>query len=127
MTYRLNDNAGDSIAVPQLVFRHLDRAGGDPVRVALYIIATRCTDPKTIAHDLKLKTVASASSALEFWHGVGLLEKEQSGPSAPPPVEKAPPLTADQLRMAALRDPTVSMLASEAQTCLGKALGQKDI
>ena len=93
----------------------------------MYIIATRCTDPKTIAHDLKLKTVASASSALEFWHGVGLLEKEQSGPSAPPPVEKAPPLTADQLRMAALRDPTVSMLASEAQTCLGKALGQKDI
>ena len=66
MTYHLNDNAGDSIAVPQLVFRHLDRAGGDPVRVALYIIATRCTDPKTIAHDLKLKTVASASSALEF-------------------------------------------------------------
>ena len=44
MTYRLNENAGDSIAVPQLVFRHLDRAGGDPVRGALYMIATRCTD-----------------------------------------------------------------------------------
>ena len=127
MTYRLNDNTGDSVAVPQLVFRHLDRAGGDPVRVALYMIATRCTDPKTIAHDLKLKTVASAQSALEFWHGVGLLEKEQGGAATPPPAEKAPPLTADQLRMAALRDPTVSMLASEAQTCLGKALGQKDI
>jgi len=127
MTYRLNENAGDSIAVPQLVFRHLDRAGGDPVRVALYMIATRCTDPKTIAHDLKLKTVASAQSALEFWHGVGLLEKEQSGPATPPPAEKAPPLTAEELRLASLRDPTVSMLASEAQTCLGKALGQKDI
>ena len=84
MTYRLNDNTGDSVAVPQLVFRHLDRAGGDPVRVALYMIATRCTDPKTIAHDLKLKTVASAQSALEFWHGVGLLEKEQGGAATPP-------------------------------------------
>ena len=58
---------------------------------------------------------------------MGLLEKEQGASVAPPPAAKAPPLTADQLRLAALRDPTVSMLAAEAQTCLGKALGQKDI
>ncbi|HJA25139.1 MAG TPA: DnaD domain protein, partial [Candidatus Fournierella merdigallinarum] len=45
----------------------------------------------------------------------------------PPPAEKAPPLTADQLRLAALRDPTVSMLAAEAQACLGRALGQKEV
>lgn len=126
MTYRLNTSAGDTIAVPQLVFHHLGRASGDQVRVALYILATRCTDPKTIAHDLKLKTVSTAQSALEFWHGVGLLEKERA--AAPAPVaEKPAPLTADQLRLAALRDPTVSMLAAEAQHCLGKALGQKDI
>ena len=126
MTYRLNPSCGDTIAVPQLVFHHLARAGGDQVRVALYIVATGCTDPKTIAHDLKLKTVAAAQSAMDFWHGVGLLEKE-TGATAPPPAEKAPPLTADQRRLAALRDPTVSMLAAEAQTCLGRALGQKEV
>ncbi|HJA25487.1 MAG TPA: DNA replication protein DnaD, partial [Candidatus Fournierella merdigallinarum] len=84
MTYRLNPSCGDAVAVPQLVFHHLARAGGDQVRVALYIVATGCTDPRTIAHDLKLKTVSAAQSAMDFWHGVGLLEKETGG-AAPPP------------------------------------------
>ena len=127
MTYRLNPSCGDAVAVPQLVFHHLARAGGDQVRVALYIVATGCTDPRTIAHDLKLKTVSAAQSAMDFWHGVGLLEKETGGAAPPSPAEKAPPLTADQLRLAALRDPTVSMLAAEAQACLGRALGQKEV
>lgn len=127
MTYRLNPSCGDAVAVPQLVFHHLARAGGDQVRVALYIVATGCTDPRTIAHDLKLKTVSAAQSAMDFWHGVGLLEKETGGAAPRPPAEKAPPLTADQLRLAALRDPTVSMLAAEAQACLGRALGQKEV
>ena len=127
MTYRLNPNTGDTVAVPQLVFHHLARASGDQVRVALYVLATHSTDAKSIAHDLKLKTVAAAQNALEFWHGVGLLEKQHAAPAAAPAPQKAPPLTADQLRHAMLRDPTVAMLASEAQACLGQALGQKDV
>ena len=127
MTYRLRSQTGDSIAVPQLIFTNLTRATGDHMRVALYILATHSTDPKDIAHALALKNVQAAQKALDFWHGVGLLELERDAtPPAPLPV-KQPPLTAEELRMAAMRDPMVSTLATEAQTYLGQSLGQKDI
>lgn len=127
MTYRLCTQSGDSIAVPQLIFTNLSRATGDHMRVALYILATHSTDPKDIAHALNLKNVQTAQKALDFWHGVGLLELERSATPVAPVQKKQPPLTADEFRMAALRDPMVSTLATEAQAYLGQSLGQKDI
>lgn len=127
MTYRLIPQNGDTVPVPQLIFNALPRAGGELVRVALYILATHSTDPKDIAHALGLKNAQAAQKALDFWFGAGLLEPEQPVRGPAPEPEKAPPLTAEELRLAALRDPVVSMLATEAQSYLGKALGQKDI
>lgn len=127
MTYRLCSQTGDSIAVPQLIFTNLTRATGDHMRVALYILATHSTDPKDIAHALNLKNVQAAQKALDFWHGVGLLEIEHNALPVAPIAKKQPPLTAEEFRMAALRDPMVSTLATEAQAYLGHSLGQKDI
>lgn len=127
MTYRLSSQTGDSLPVPQIVFNSLTRAGGEFVRVALYILATHSTDPKDIAHQLNLKNPQAAQKALDFWFGAGLLETEQSVPIPEALPDRKAPLSADELRLAALRDPVVSMLATEAQNYLGKALGQKDI
>ena len=129
MTYRLCPQTGDSIAVPQLVFTNLTRATGDHMRVALYILATHSTDPKDIAHALGLKSLQAAQKALDFWHGVGLLEAERptSRENQPTQPAKQPPITAEQLRTAFMRDPMVSTLATEAQAYLGQSLGQKDI
>lgn len=127
MTYRLAPTTGDSIPVPQLIFNCLPRAGGDHVRVALYILATHSTDPRDIAHALALKSVQAAQKSLDFWHGAGLLVPDQGAPVPEPIQEKAPPLSAEEFRFAAMRDPVVSMLATEGQTCLGRTLGQKDI
>ena len=37
MGYRLADNTGDTLAVPQLVLTHLCQTDGDTIRAALYI------------------------------------------------------------------------------------------
>ena len=127
MTYRLAPTTGDNIPVPQLIFNCLPRAGGDHVRVALYILATHSTDPRDIAHALSLRSVQAAQKSLDFWHGAGLLVPDLSIPGPQPVQEKAPPISAEELRLAAMRDPVVSMLATEGQTYLGRALSQKDI
>ena len=126
MTYRLAPLTGDSVPVPQLIFNCLPRAGGEHVRVALYILATHSTDPRDIAHTLGLKNVQAAQKSLDFWHGAGLLIPEKNN-GLPVQDEKPAPLTAEEIRLASLRDPVVSMLATETQSYLGRTLSQKDI
>lgn len=127
MTYRLADLGGDSIAVPQLVFHSLARTGGDHVRVALYILATHSTDAREIAGALGLKSTAAAQKALDYWHGVGLLtvDKERSAAAAQP--EKAAPLTADELRIAALHDSSIKTLVNETQMILGRSFSHRQV
>ena len=48
MIYRLKEQKGDAIAVPQLVFSKLGIAEEYNVRVALYVLATGVTDPEKI-------------------------------------------------------------------------------
>ena len=67
MIYRLKEQKGDAIAVPQLVFSKLGIAEEYNVRVALYVLATGVTDPEKICADLKLRSKMSAESALAFW------------------------------------------------------------
>ena len=124
MTYRLCTQSGDSIAVPQLIFAKLPTTEGNFVRVALYILASGSTDARDIAYALRLKSVREAENALQFWAGAGLLEVDR-GAAAPAPAP-APLLTQEEMNLAALRDPMVSMLTSEAQASLGKAFGPKD-
>ena len=75
MIYRLKEQKGDAIAVPQLVFAKLGIAEEYNVRVALYVLATGVTDPEKICADLKLRSKMTAESALAFWAGAGLLER----------------------------------------------------
>ena len=93
------------------------------VRVALYILATHSTDAKDIAHALGLKNAQAAQKALRisgsaqaFWNPSSRFAARR------PSRKKAAPLTAEELRLAAMHDPVVSMLATEAQNYLGKAL-----
>lgn len=124
MTYRLLCQNGDSVAVPQLIFTQLARADENCVRVALYVLASGSTDPRDIAHALHLKSQRAAEDALKWWAGAGLLEAERGG--APLPAAPTPVLTQEEMNLAALRDPLVATLTSEAQRNLGRALGPKE-
>ncbi|MEI3013715.1 MAG: hypothetical protein V8T36_02540 [Ruthenibacterium lactatiformans] len=74
MAYRLVENKGDSVAVPQLVIAKLPELEDDWLRVALFVVATGETDPARIAAALRLKSPERAQTALVYWKGAGLLE-----------------------------------------------------
>ena len=120
MGYRLAAQNGDTVAVPQLVFAHLPRAEGDAVRVALYLLGGGAAEPRTIAHDLGLKSIEAAKRALQYWAGAGLLEKDSAAPAAPEPAPA-------KIDLAALNDPYVAVLCQEAQAALGRALGRSEM
>ena len=122
MGYRLAAQNGDTVAVPQVVFAHLPRAEGDAVRVALYLLGGGAAEPRTIAHDLGLKSIEAAKRALQYWAGAGLLEKDSVAP-APAAPEPAPA----KIDLAALNDPYVAVLCQEAQAALGRALGRSEM
>ena len=72
MAYRLVENKGDSVAVPQLVIAKLPELEDDWLRVALFVVATGETDPARIAAALRLKSPERAQTALTgkapaFW------------------------------------------------------------
>ena len=120
MGYRLAAQNGDTVAVPQVVFAHLPRAEGDAVRVALYLLGGGAAEPRTIAHDLGLKSIETAKRALQYWAGAGLLEKDSAAPAAPEPAPA-------KIDLAALNDPYVAVLCQEAQAALGRALGRSEM
>lgn len=120
MGYRVAAQNGDTVAVPQVVFAHLPRAEGDAVRVALYLLGGGAAEPRTIAHNLGLKSIEAAKRALQYWAGAGLLEKDSAAPAAPEPA----PVKID---LAALNDPYVAVLCQEAQAALGRALGRSEM
>ena len=120
MGYRLAAQNGDTVVVPQVVFAHLPRAEGDAVRVALYLLGGGAAEPRTIAHDLGLKSIEAAKRALQYWAGAGLLEKDSAAPAAPEPAPA-------KIDLAALNDPYVAVLCQEAQAALGRALGRSEM
>lgn len=123
MTYRILRQNGDSIAVPQLVFRQLASADETSVRVALYVLSSGSTDPGEIAQALRLKNARAAEKALLWWAGAGLLEVvHPEGEPADAPAEKPLPTIA-QINEASLRDPMIAVLTAETQAALGVALG----
>ena len=113
MGYRVAAQNGDTVAVPQVVFAHLPRAEGDAVRVALYLLGGGAAEPRTIAHDLGLKSIEAAKRALQYWAGAGLLEKDSAAPA--------------KIDLTALNDPYVAVLCQEAQAALGRALGRSEM
>ena len=121
--YKLANPGGDTVAVPRLVFSHLTRVDGDTLRVALYVLDKNCTDPRTIARDLGLKSIEAANRALQYWSGAGLLEPDRAAPAAAVPEQRS----AAELDLTAINDPYVSVLCEEAQTAFGRALGRSDL
>ena len=121
MPYKVAVYNGDMVAVPQIVFTHLAQADGDTVRVALYVLQTSDTDPRTIARALGLPSMETARRALQYWAGAGLLESGRA--------EKLVPAEEKSVRidLASLDDPYVSVLCEEAQTAFGKALSRSEM
>lgn len=122
MGYKLAEQSGDTVAVPQLVFAHLSRADGNTVRVALYLLNGGAADPRVIARELALPSIESARRALQYWAGAGLLTSDRDAP---------PPVTGEQkaaaIDLTALNDPYVSIICSEAQQAFGKALSRMEM
>ena len=122
MIYRLKEQKGDAIAVPQLVFSKLGIAEEYNVRVALYVLATGVTDPEKICADLKLRSKMSAESALAFWAGAGLLERYEEN-AAPGEEPSAPaPMTWAEIAAASRTDPMISSLIDCAQAGFARPL-----
>ncbi len=127
MIYRLKEQKGDTISVPQIVFAKLGIAEEYNVRVALYVLATGVTDADKICADLKLRSRISAESALSFWAGAGLLERyeENAAPGAEP---SAPaPMTWSEIAAASRTDPMISSLVDCAQTSFARALNHREM
>lgn len=123
MEYVLKAVQGDSCPVPQLVFNQLQRADGDAMRAALYLVAGGSTDPKQMARDLRLKSVRAAENILQFWAGAGLLEPKNAQPLA----EQPKPLNTCQINLASLRDPMVAAIMDEVQVHFGKVLSHSEM
>lgn len=122
MGYKLAAVHGDTLAVPQIVVSHLKQADGDTVRVALYLLKTGSTDPRTIAKELGLPSLEAARRALLYWAGAGLLESTDSKAAAPREGSADNPID-----LASLTDPYVAVLCEEAQTLFGRALGRSEL
>ena len=128
MTYQLAPWNGETIAVPQLIFNQLQRGEENLTRVALYILSTHTTDATEIARALRLKSVASAQRALDFWYGAGLLEKaphQMAGPEPEAPIP-SPKLTPAEIQSILCTDPQISVLMSEAQKLWGGVINATD-
>ena len=127
MIYRLKEQKGDAIAVPQLVFAKLGIAEEYNVRVALYVLATGVTDPEKICADLKLRSKMTAESALAFWAGAGLLERYEEN-AAPGEEPSAPaPMTWAEIAAASRTDPMISSLIDCAQAGFARPLTHSEM
>ena len=129
MAYRLAQQNGDAVRVPQLIFTKLPQLEDDWLRVALYVVATGQTDEAAIARALHLAGPEKAREALVYWKGVGLLETADA-PAAPAADISAAPvrtrLTAPEIARAAEADPNVSQLVQECQRLWGGVIPQGD-
>ncbi len=123
MGYRLVEQSGDTLAVPQLVLRHLAQTDGDTIRVALYLLNGGAADPQTIAHDLALKSPEAARRALQYWAGAGLLERTKTLGSA----DATAPVNPAAVDLSSLNDPYVAVLCEEAQNAFGRALSRSEM
>lgn len=127
MEYRLVENSGETLAIPRLILHKLPEAEDDWVRVALYCVDTRETDPARIAHALRLKGPEQARQALLFWKGAGLLESCEAVPAESTPVQAIRErLSTPEVTLAAGRDPAIATLVQECQRVMGSIITQAD-
>ena len=130
MAYRLAKNYGDTVAVPSLLLRHLDRADGDALRVALAVLRDGEVREGALAQEFSGRlSAAELEKILVYWTGAGLLVSERETAPAPTPAKPAPKpprLSAREVAAAAQNDPQVAVLITESQNLLGGLLGEAD-
>ncbi|NCC07594.1 MAG: DnaD domain protein [Clostridia bacterium] len=131
MGYVLAECLGDCVAVPQIIFSRLASAEDDWVRVALYVVETKDTEPASIARALKLKSADKAREALLFWKGAGLLENSASPAKTAnlddaPEINKPSHMTTPEVASAAQGDKAIPALLQECQMLMGGVMGQAD-
>lgn len=124
--YRVSENCGDAVAVPQLLFSKLAAAGADDgrFRVALQLLHAGGGDAETLSAALRMPRT-KVEAALHYWEGAGLIEREGAvaEPAAP---ARRPAMTTRQVVAAGAADPTLGWLLEELQRLFGAVLGQSD-
>lgn len=124
MGYCLSQNTGECVQLPAVVLDRLTQATEGAVRTALYILKKGRAEPEDLCDALGL-TPAQAESALVFWLGAGLLQKENS-PEASQPQKRQPRLSQREIVSAAKTCPEVSVLMEECQNLFGEVLAPSD-
>lgn len=129
--YKIKENTGDAVPVPQLVFAKLGTpdAGEARFRVALFLLAKGRCEAAEVSRALHIRP-AEAEKALHFWEGAGLLEQEAGEAyGEAPEVAPAPRtlLSPEKVRSLAAGDPTLGALVKEMQYTTGSLLGHADV
>ncbi len=128
--FKLTENHGDSIPVPQLVFSRLGFPEVDEprVKVALFMLASGECGPQQVAAGLHIRQ-EDAEKALLYWEGAGLLQRAApagESPELPPPPEKRRHMHTAQANLALGRDPVLGAMMQELQRIFGGVVNQKE-
>ncbi len=131
MAYRLCDNVGDSVQVPQLIFNRLCDTEEEFVRVALYMVSTKKCDVTEIKNALHIKDESTVKQAMTFWKGAGLIKSTHSSKQHVTETKQSEKkhhrLTTQQVLSTAQHDESVSFLVQECQRLVGAVITQSDI
>lgn len=119
--------AGDTIAVPQLVFSRLSGASEARVRVALHALTQPECDAQSVAAALHLP-LAEAQQALAYWEGAGLLEQTVQAPLPAPgdAPKRRKHMTTAEVNQEAGTDAALSGMLRELQRALGGVLNPRE-
>lgn len=128
--FRLAQNLGDSVPVPQLLFAKLTTAASSEARfrVGLYLLIAEEISVGKASTALGIKE-RDVEKAFEYWEGAGLLERTQQKPSQEVPLmpEVRQRLSSAQVMEASKSDPTIGVLCSELQRIFGGVVSQKQM
>lgn len=124
--YRAIKGNGDSRLVPQLVFAKLMAPGADEARfrVALYALTQPELDVKQVAGALHIRQ-QDAKSALEYWEGVGLLERTHTDAAPVEPLQRRR-MNTQEANQAATGDKTLQKMRCEIERVFGGVVSQSD-
>ena len=123
MGYAISQDTGECVKLPAVVLDRLTQATEGAVRTALYILKKGRADKEEVCEALGL-TPAEAESALVFWLGAGLLEKDDQPKKELP--KRPPRLSQREIVAASQNCPEVAILMEECQNLFGEVLAPAD-
>lgn len=120
MKFTLLKSEVRGVCVPDCVFENLCDAGGNDLKVILYVIQTEQTDPLKISSDLNISHTA-ANSSLLYWADKGLIMAEEE---AAKNIKKKSTLTSEIVATLS-SDPGVRALVKNLQLIFASSLSEK--